>query len=190
MDLEKSLRRCAVVVAGLLVVSGWVSLSDGAAETAPPAVPAATIDPASASPGDTITVSGSECPQSGWDKSLAWTVHVQISAPDSLTALPPPRGVTAPTGEMPHSPVAFTAEGYTGRSDATGSPRADGTWLVPLEVPGPGEPFPAEPGQYPISALCFAAEGAEAGTVGYARPSLIVTAASVPPVAVVPSFTG
>ena len=164
-------------------------MAGGAAETQP-AVPAATIDPASASPGDTITVSGGGCPQPGWDASLTWTVHVQISAPDSLAALPPPRGITAPTGEKPHSPVAFTAEGYTGRSDATGSPRADGTWSVPLEVPGPGDPFPAAPGQYPISALCFAAEGAEAGTVAYALPILTVTAASAPPVAMAPAFTG
>jgi hypothetical protein len=58
--------------------------------------------------------------------------------------------------------------GVSGRVDGEVVPGPDGRWIAHLTIPEQGaSAFPATPGRYPITALCYATEGAEAGYVSY-----------------------
>jgi hypothetical protein len=73
-----------------------------------------------------------------------------------------------PSGGTPSTPIAFTQQGYAGRVDADAVPNKQGRWSVQFPIPEAGHSiFPATPGKYPVTALCYATEGAEAGTVSY-----------------------
>jgi hypothetical protein len=144
--------------------------------------------------GLTIHVTGTGCPDGAWDDSLQWRVHVQTlqggSAPTSLV-------VTSPSG-TPSTVLAFPALGYPGAATADTTPAADGSWAVDLVVPGSGD-LAAEPGKtYPVSAICYAAEGIEAGTITYASQSFTAFAKGgpppvttvIPPIIAAPTFSG
>lgn len=144
--------------------------------------------------GFTVHVTGTGCPDSSWDDSLEWRVHVQILPGGSaLTSLV----VTPPSG-TPSTPLAFPAVGYPGVASADTTPQADGRWAVDLVIPGSGE-LAAEPGQtYPITATCYAAQGVEAGTISYASQGFLAFAKggpppitnATPPIEAAPTFTG
>jgi hypothetical protein len=138
--------------------------------------PTATIEPTTGPPGTTVTVSGSGCPSPSWG-DYSWSVHVQVRR---STESPSSGQVAEPTGEEPRGPVGFTAEGYTGRADADAAPAEDGSWTVRLTIPGAQDNFPAVAGEYPISALCYAEQGLEAGSISYGQPVFTVTGAAEP----------
>ena len=140
-------------------------------------LPVATVEPVSGPPGTVVVVSGGSCPEPSWYASYNWKVHVQIS-PEG--AAPSAGQITAPTGEPPSGGFGFTMEGYPGRMDADTTPASDGAWSVTLKIPDAGDDFPAVPGVYPISALCYPAEGANLGHVIYAQPLFEVTSAAGP----------
>ena len=150
-------------------IAGYVPAFDGSRRC----VPATTIavHPRSGPPGTTITVRGSACPPSDRGQYI-WTVHVGT---DPSWATPAPSRVTPPSGE-PTSPIGFTARGYPGRVDGEVVPGPDGRWIAHLTIPERGtSAFPATPGRYPITALCYATEGAEAGFVSYRARAFLVT---------------
>ncbi len=132
------------------------------------------ISPRSGPPGTVVTVKGSRCPPRGWSQ-YTWTVHVQTGHVDSSDAAGS-GGVVQPSGE-PRTPIGFTAEGYPGRVDVDTSPNKKGRWTARLVIPEQGHgTFPATPGTYPVTALCYAEEGAEAGRVNYQAGTFKVTA--------------
>jgi hypothetical protein len=158
-----------VAIAGAFVATG--AQSGGAATS-----PSLTADPTHGPAGTTILVSGTACPDPSWDTSLTWRVHVQIQPPGSA----PATGEVTPPSGTPTTPIGFTAEGYPGRADATATPAADGTWSTQVTIPDSG-PLAAVPGTYPIGALCYAIEGAEAGTIVYPAQTFTVPPPSAPP---------
>jgi hypothetical protein len=91
------------------------------------------------------------------------------------------------------TPIAFTAEGYIGRADAYTTPASDGTWSTDITIPGSGD-LAAVAGNYPIDALCYANEGAEAGTIGYPAQTFsvpVIDQVTPPPPRITnPNFTG
>ena len=179
----------AVVMAAIALVAA------GAGTSRADGLPSLTIDPTAGPAGTTIGVSGTGCPDASWDGSLTWRVHVQIREPGST---PSPGGVTSASGS-PKTVIAFTAEGYPGRADATATPAADGTWSTDITIPGSG-PTLALPADYPVSALCYAHEGAEGGTIEYPAATFVVVQVDPPPlpppppppppVVTNPNFTG
>jgi hypothetical protein len=160
-----------VVVVATIVLVASGSVTSRAAES-----PSLTIDPTFGLPGTTIHVSGTGCPDSSWDISLTWLIHVQIRPAGST----PSAGVVTQPSGTPMTPIAFTAEGYVGRADAFVTPAGDGTWSTDITIPGTGD-LAAVAGNYPIDALCYAQEGAEAGTIGYAAQTFAVPVIDYPP---------
>ena len=175
MDAVASVVVATIVLVGVGTGTGRAAVS-----------PSFAIDPTGGIEGTTIHVSGTGCPDSSWDAAFTWRVHVQIQ-PEGST--PPPGVVTQPSG-TPATAVAFTQEGYPGRADATATPAADGTWSTDITIPATGT-LAAVPGNYPIGALCYASEGAEAGTIRYPAQTFIVLGVDPPPpVVTTPTFTG
>ena len=91
-------------------------LSAGARQVRLPAslIFAVTISPTSGPAGTTIHVTGANCPTTGWDTSLHWSVHVQILQGNSA---PTPSTITQPSG-TPMTPLAFASVGYPGAAEA------------------------------------------------------------------------
>ena len=133
--------------------------------------------------GTTIHVSGTGCPDTTWDTSLHWSVHVETEPAGSA---PQPLRVTAPSG-TPMTPIGFALPTHAGIAIADVAPAPDGSWSADLRIPD--AVFAAGPGNYPVSALCYAAEGTEAGMIEYAAQTFAV-AASPASVETQPSFTG
>src|SRR6266849_877559 len=82
-DNRKRFRRLATNFGVLLLsvaLSVAVTASIGSTKVghAADAPPAPSVTPSAVEPGDTITVTGSGCPQAGWDASLTWTVYVKV----------------------------------------------------------------------------------------------------------------
>jgi len=192
-DNRKRFRRLATNF-GVLLLSVAVTASIGSTKVghAADAPPAPSVTPSAVEPGDTITVTGSGCPQAGWDASLTWTVYVKVEPAGVMLHGPM---IVEPTGATPHTPVAATQEGYRGRADADVAADPDGTWSAQLVVPATG-PFAADPGEYEPFATCYATEGAEAGMVFYPAPAFTVTTPVVresppsPGIPGSPRFTG
>jgi hypothetical protein len=151
--------------------------------------PSLAIEPTTGPAGTNIHVTGTGCPDPSWDTSLTWTVHVQIETQGSTSRA---GTVTQPSG-TPTTPIAFPAIGYPGVAVASATPAADGTWSADITIPGDGA-FAAGPGSYPIGALCYATEGAEAGTIDYAGETFVVPPTTTPivptPIGASPSLTG
>ncbi len=169
-DNRKRFRRLATNF-GVLLLSVAVTASIGSTKVghAADAPPAPSVTPSAVEPGDTITVTGSGCPQAGWDASLTWTVYVKVEPAGVMLHGPM---IVEPTGATPHTPVAATQEGYRGRADAD---------------------VATHPGPF---ATCYATEGAEAGMVFYPAPAFTVTTPVVresppsPGIPGSPRFTG
>ena len=72
-------------------------------------------------------------------------------------------------------------------------PASDGTWSADITIPSDGA-FAAGPGTNPIGALCYATEGAEAGTIDYTAETFVVPPTTSPivptPIAASVNFTG
>jgi hypothetical protein len=169
-----------------LMVVTIVFVAAGSARSSATESPSMTIDPTNGLAGTTIHVSGSGCPDASWDTSLTWLVHVQIQPAGST---PSTGAVTQPSG-APKTQIGFTQEGYAGRADATATAASDGTWSTDITIPGGGS-MVAGPGNYPIGALCYAQEGAEAGTMAYAAQTFAVAVIDPPPpIVTTPTFTG
>ena len=151
--------------------------------------PSLAIEPTTGPAGTTIHVIGTGCPDPSWDTSLTWTVHVQIQEQGST----PRAGTVTPPSGTPTTLIVFPAVGYPGAAAATATPAAEGTWSADITIPGDG-PFAAGPGSYPIGALCYAMEGAEAGTIDYAAVTFVVPPTTSPivptPIAASPNLTG
>ena len=171
------MRTSAVIVAGLccaaLLGLGLGRQSNAAAVAATRSATAAVsaVHPTSGPPGTTVTVHGSGCPQPGWG-DYSWRVHVGTGAAGTTRV---PSSVTPPSGE-PKTPIAFTDQGYPGRVEVEVTPGRKGRWVAHLTIPTKGHSvFPATPGKYPVGALCYAMEGAEAGQVNYNLGTFTVT---------------
>jgi hypothetical protein len=186
----QSILLTVVAVAAVIALVGL--MTSGAGGTA--VLPSLTIAPVTGPAGTTIHVSGTGCPDSSWDTSLHWHVHVQIAPAGSASAT---LTVTPPSG-TPKTPIAFTTEGYPGRADADTTSASAGSWSTDITIPATGD-LAAGSGSYPITALCFAAEGAEAGTIRYPSETFVVPpttpnpspSPSAPtPLVTSPAFTG
>ena len=83
-----------------------------------------------------------------------------------------------PTGGTPTTPIAFATVGYPGRVDADTAPNTKGRWSARFTMAAKSERSlpPTMPGKYPVYALCYATEGAEAGQVNYKVGTFKVTA--------------
>ena len=141
----------------------------------PPTSPGITISPRSGPVGTVVTVKGAGCPPNGWGH-YSWTVHVQTGLVDTSNPLDAGR-VVQPTG-TPTTPIAFTTQGYPGRVDVDTAPNEHGRWTARFKMPAKAQPSfpPTQPGKYPVYALCYATEGAEAGQVNYKVGTFKVTA--------------
>jgi hypothetical protein len=188
---SKATRHLLSISAAVVLLAARLSAAGGATD------PTLSISPNQGTvlaAGFTIHVSGSGCPDSAWDDSLEWHVHVQTLQGDSAGAA---LTITPPSG-TPSTPLAFPAIGYPGVATADTTPAADGSWAVDLVIPGSGT-LAANPGSvYPVTATCYAAEGVEAGTIGYASQGFTAFAKGgpppittvTPPIIAAPTFSG
>jgi hypothetical protein len=87
-----------------------------------------------------------------------------------------PGSVTPPTGTTPETPVGFSAVGWPGRADADATVAKDGSWTTHISVPEMPHGWPTA--KYPVGAVCYANEGAEAGMIQYADALLTITSKS------------
>ena len=88
--------------------------------------------------------------------------------------------VTTPNGD-PRTPIAFATDLYPGKVETDVVPQANGRWIARLTIPKRvALGAPTMPGHYPIGALCYATEGAEAGLVNYQAASFTVTSSDLP----------
>ena len=163
----------------------------GSSAVAAPVAPSLTITPLTGPAGTTLHVTGSGCPDSSWDTSLTWRIHVQTQPQGST----PAAGVITEPSGTPTNPIAFPAIGYPGVATVTATPAPDGSWAADLTIPATGA-LAAVPGNYPVGAVCYATEGIEAGTIVYAAATFVVpdTPPQAPiaplPIPAVPGFTG
>lgn len=175
-SVQSVMRRLTLLLLSVLsaigVATPWLATTAGAA-----AAPSLAITPTNGPAGTTIHVSGTGCPDSSWDTTLHWAIHVTIAARDSAATV---LTVTQPNG-TPHTPLGFTLEGYPGRADASTAPASDGSWAVDVTIPATGGVLAAVPGTYPVTATCYATEGVEAGTITYPSQGFTVPATSDAP---------
>lgn len=150
-------------------IAGYIPAADRSSRCVPSTT--ITVSPHRGPAGTTITVKGAACPQAGWAHET-WHVHVGTGLAGTT---PAPAKATPPSGD-PKTPIAFTDSLYPGKVEADVTPRPDGRWVARFVLPKTvALGIPTTPGRYPIGALCYAAEGAEAGLVNYTAGSFVVT---------------
>ena len=175
-NVQSVMRRLTLVLLCFLWAIGLAGPWLAATAASAAATPSLAIAPTSGPAGTTIHVSGTSCPDTSWDTTLHWAVHVQVlpgGSADAALTVTPPNGT-------PHTPFVYTLEGYPGRADASTSAASDGSWAVDVTVPAIGG-LAAVPGTYPVSATCYATEGTEAGTIGYPSQDFTVPAPTPAP---------